>query len=162
MQVREANQKDFEELLELILKCTIYHHDLDKKMMGTNKLIRGSVQELRKKESKELNENLKKSDTKILVAIIENKLVGFIILSFPAKNANIKSKRGEIDDFFVLEEYRKKKVGKMLFEKAFSLFKSKKVKLISLDVSSNNYPALKFYEKFCFKESMKRMYLCIE
>ena len=162
MEIRKANQKDFKELLEIVLKCTIHHHDLDKKMLGHKKLKRGSIKELKENESKILKKDLKKSDTIIFIATEKDKIVGFINISFSKKNANIKSKLGEIDDFFILEEHRKKGIGEMLLKKALSLFKLKKVKSISLNVSANNLPALNFYEKFGFKEFMKRISFYIE
>ncbi|GBE19936.1 protease synthase and sporulation negative regulatory protein PAI 1 [archaeon BMS3Abin17] len=162
MEIRKANKKDFEELLKLILKCTIYHHELDKKNVGGKKLKRGSIKELKENETKILKEDLKNSSTTIFIAIKEKKIVGFITLSFPSKNANIKSKRGEINDLFILKEYRKKGIGKMLLKKALTFFRLKKVKLILLNVDSNNFSALKFYEKIGFKECMKRIGFYIE
>jgi ribosomal protein S18 acetylase RimI-like enzyme len=160
--IRKATEKDLKELLELTLKSTLYHHDLDKKFIKPHKLKRGSYKELKKNELKTLKEDLKNPKNKIFIAIIEDKIIGFINISFPKKNANIKSKRGEIDDFFILEDYRKKGIGKILFKKTLTLFKSKGIKLISLNVNSNNFATLKFYEKIGFKENLKRLCLYVK
>ncbi len=162
MLIRKANKKDFKELLELVLECTIYHHELDKKNLGDKKLKRGSIKNIKENESKILKGDLKNNSTTIFIAIEKSKIVGFITLSLLEKNANIKSKRGEINDLFILEDYRKKGIGKMLIKKAISFFKSQKVKLILLNVDSNNFSALKFYEKIGFKELMKRICFYVE
>jgi len=159
MEIRKANKKDFGKLLELIIQNTKYNIKLDKMTLKPQKLNWESLEEIKKTESEELKKDFRNSKKKIFVAVLEEKIIGFIKISFLGKNPYIKTKRGEIDELFVLEDYRKKGIGKALIKKGFFLFKSKEIKLISISVISNNIPTLKIYEKLGFKESVKRMNL---
>lgn len=158
MKIREANKRDFKEVLELVIQNTQHHIKLDKLYWKPHKISWESLVKIRETESKELKKDLVDAKTKILVAVMEKKIAGFISISF-MKNPYMKVRRGEINDLFVLEDYRKKGIGKALTKKGFSLFKSKGIKIISLNASSNNIPTLKFYKNIGFKENLKRLSL---
>ncbi len=52
-----------------------------------------------------------------------------------------------LEDFFVIEEYRTKGLGQLIFNKFLEIAQSKKVRLTKWQVLDWNEPALKFYEK---------------
>ncbi len=161
IKVRLAEKEDFRKLLNLFIKVNDFHHKLADEFYHNAKLKKGSAKERKLSESKELVESLKNKNTKIFVAFIKKKLVGFMTVSLLKMNANCKYQRSRIEDSFVLEKFRNKKISSLLLNEAFSFFNSKNVKLVSLDVSSNNIPAIKFYEKFGFHEELKTMELIL-
>ena len=153
MQIRNTNQKDFKELFELVMENMKYH-------MKLTKLNWEPISKIRKAELSELRKDFKNSKTKIFVSEVEGKIVGYVNCSLQEKNPYTKTKKkGEINDLFVLEKYRKQGIGKALINETISFFKSNNVKNISISVNSNNIPTLKVYEKFGFKESVKKMNL---
>ncbi len=153
MEIRKVNQDDFKELFKLVMQSMRDH-------MKLNKLNWEPITKIRKAESKELRKDFKDNKTKIFVAEINGKTVGYINFSFQGKNPYTETKKkGIINDLFVLENNRKKGIGKALVNDAILLFRSRGIKTISLSVSSNNFPALKVYEKFNFKENVKKMNL---
>lgn len=156
MQIRNVNQKDFNELFELVMENMVYH-------MKLTKLNWEPISKIRKAEFSELKKDLKNPKTKIFVYEIQGKIVGYVNCSLQGKNPYTKTKKkGEINDLFVLEKYRKQGIGKALIKKAISFFKSKNVKNISISVNSNNIPTLRVYEKLGFKESVKKMFLTLK
>jgi len=52
-----------------------------------------------------------------------------------------------LEDFIVLEEYRREGIGDLIFEKFLEISKKKEAKLVKWQVLDWNTPALKFYDK---------------
>ena len=59
-------------------------------------------------------------------------------------------KIGIIYDVFVLDNFRRKEIGRRLVEKSLEWFKIKKVKYIDLGVDSRNEAAIKFWDSLGF------------
>lgn len=79
--------------------------------------------------------------TKLIVYIIEDKMVGYI-------NYSLIYERGEINYIFVDENYRNKKIASLLIE---YMIMNSNVKTFSLEVNVNNYKAINLYNKYNFK-----------
>jgi ribosomal-protein-alanine N-acetyltransferase len=77
-----------------------------------------------------------------LVAEVDNKIVGYIIIS---------PKRKEIISIAVRKKYRRKGIGRYLLKEGLKVFKSRNTPEIILMVRENNLPARKFYEKNGFE-----------
>ena len=58
----------------------------------------------------------------------------------------------ELDDMFVLSEYRSKGYGGMLYEKFIDWCKDKKVKRLKVLVTAKNEQAIEFYKKKGFED----------
>ncbi len=159
IKVRLAEKGDFQKLLKLLVKASNFHIELDNEYPYHDELKRGSVKERKIHESKKLTENLKDKDTKIFIALTGQKIIGFMTVSLLKMNANCKYQRAEIENLFVLKKFRSKKIGRLLIKEAFFFLNSKNVKVVSLNVSSNNISAIKFYEKLGFRERLKTMTL---
>lgn len=95
--------------------------------------------------------------SKCLVCVEEEKLVGFIVYS-------IMYERAEIIDIIVNPDYRERGYGKCLIIKALDEIKNNKCLNITLEVSSNNDVAIKFYSNLGFKKvrRIKNYYFDIE
>lgn len=68
-------------------------------------------------------------------------------------------KIGEIEVAFVEEKFRRKGIGKILFEELVKWFKKRKINLIEVLVDSRNEIGISAYKKYGFKEVAKRMAL---
>ena len=95
--------------------------------------------------------------SKCLVCVLEEKLVGFIVYS-------IMYERAEIIDIVVDSDYRERGYGKCLISAALDEIKSNKCQNVTLEVSSGNAIAIKFYSNFGFKKvrEIKSYYFDIE
>ena len=108
------------------------------------------VEERRKK----LSRWLKKKDAIIYVAE-DKRIVGYgmgEVIDYPPF---IEGKKfGELDEVYVLPEYREMGIGKKLTNKVIEFLKKKKVDTIEGYVDTKNKLALKSWKKMGFKENL--------
>ncbi|MGQ0638308.1 MAG: ribosomal protein S18-alanine N-acetyltransferase [Nitrososphaerota archaeon] len=99
-----------------------------------------------------------------LVAEINRKLVGYIMCKIEYGFSNFKKlgfvKKGHVVSVAVLEEHRKKSIGRALVEEAISGVKIKKTDELYLEVRCSNNEAVRLYEKigFTIKQRLKAYY----
>ena len=99
-----------------------------------------------------------------IVAEIDKKLVGYIMCKIEYGFSNFKKlgfvKKGHVVSVAVLEEYRKKGIGRVLVEEAMSGIKIKKSDELYLEVRCSNNEAVRLYEKigFIIKQRLKAYY----
>lgn len=99
-----------------------------------------------------------------LVAEINRKLVGYIMCKIEYGFSNFKKlgfvKKGHVVSVAVLEEHRKKGIGRALAEEAVVGIKYKKADELYLEVRCSNSDAVKLYEKigFVIKQRLKAYY----
>ncbi len=99
-----------------------------------------------------------------LVAEINRKLVGYIMCKIEYGFSNFKKlgfvKKGHVVSVAVLEEHRKKGIGRALVEEAISGVKIKKTDELYLEVRCSNNEAVRLYEKigFTIKQRLKAYY----
>jgi len=109
---------------------------------------------------KYLSEILNQKNIKVLVAETDNKIVGYFIGTIEKAKAFVVPKKiGRISDAFVAKKYRKSGIGKKMFKELVKWFKKKNIKHIELSVDSRNETGIKAWQKFDFKEYMKKMRL---
>jgi len=150
--IREASPNDIDAIVELNEQLADYHRKIDKYYKP------GS--ETRKGFRKHLSEIIRKRNVKILVAETGNKVVGYFIGTIEkAKPYVVPENIGRISDAFVEERYRKSGIGRMMFDELIRWFKKNKIRYIELSVDSRNETGIKAWQKFGFKEFMKRMRL---
>jgi predicted acetyltransferase len=82
-----------------------------------------------------------------LLILYKNRIVGFLIFS----EFNGKHQEGDFQlvEIFILKMYRRNRIGKNVIEMIFNKFKGK----YHLDVSANNIPAAKFWDKLIEENS---------
>ena len=99
-----------------------------------------------------------------LVAEVNRKLVGYIMCKIEYGFSNFKKlgfvKKGHVVSVAVLEEQRKKGIGRALVEEAIAGAKIKKADELYLEVRCSNNEAVKLYEKigFIIKQRIKSYY----
>ena len=82
---------------------------------------------------------------KIFVFIDNDKIIGFIEISDVID-------RYEINNVYVLENYRHNGIASMLMEKVIESGKESNIENITLEVNKNNIQAIGLYKKYDFKE----------
>lgn len=85
----------------------------------------------------------------IYVYILDNKIVGFVVLLFAIDEMTILN-------IAVKNEYKKQKIATKLLKFSENLAKKQQISKIFLEVEQNNTPAKNFYEKMGFEYLRKR------
>ncbi len=100
-------------------------------------------------------DKISKDDGCILIAVSGNKTIGYLsgglarVGSF-GRSPDISV--AEIENFFILDKFRSKGIGKQLHNKFAEWCKIKNVDKIRLDVPFQNKSAIKFYKNNNFKD----------
>jgi diamine N-acetyltransferase len=103
------------------------------------------------KEGEEYFKNAIQNDI-VYVAIKEDLIVGYLAGSICDKNSYVTVNFVELDNMFVLEDYRKYGIGTMLFETFKDYCINNGINNIKVTASSKNLKAIQFYLKNGFEE----------
>ncbi|QXJ27190.1 Peptide alpha-N-acetyltransferase [Saccharolobus shibatae B12] len=103
-------------------------------------------------------EHLKEYGLAFFVAVVDDKVVGYIMPRIEWGFSNIKQlpslvRKGHVVSIAVLEEYRRKGIATALLEASMKSMKNDyNAEEIYLEVRVTNYPAIALYEKLNFKK----------
>jgi len=103
----------------------------------------------KKKTSKKALAGIKKDfkDNDLFVAIIEGKIVGFIMIR---KDSDIKNRRW-INELWILKNYQRKGIGREMMNKIEGMYKKKNIKTLGLAAYTRKGGAVDFYKKLNYK-----------
>jgi len=97
-----------------------------------------------------ISERLKNKQSIIFIAVLEQKVVGFVQL-YPSFSSVAAQKILVLNDLYVAAEARKLAVAKALMEKAKDYALKNKAKRLSLSTAKNNLTAKSLYQSLGYK-----------
>jgi predicted acetyltransferase len=124
--------------------ATIYFKGLNNKFKSTKSWKRNYLKDLLKNKrilAKWISENKNK--------------VGFLIIK-KLKNKNSKKTKFIIHDFFILREFRSKKIGTSVVNQIIKYCKNKKITEIEIEIIEKNKKVINFWKNFKFKLKSKK------
>jgi ribosomal protein S18 acetylase RimI-like enzyme len=150
MIIRRAKQEDFEDLKEIKLLSK-------KEEFKYSDSIR-LVEENKEHYHKYLEKDLRYENRGLFIAIEKKKIIGMILAQYfkPLPISKYK-KKGYISNLYILEQYRKKGIGKKLIERSLDWLKKNNTEYVSLEIHIDNEDAKKIYKKFGFKNYTLKM-----
>ena len=152
MQIRNFEKQDLNQVLELCREVRQYHIDiLDGYFSPQNDVF----------EQMGFLTSLEDTKYVALVAINNNKVVGYLLAEKKISLHLIHSKIIHICNFGVSKDIRGKGVGKKLMDTLFDLCVKEGIEEISLGVYNKNTIAYNFYEKYGFTPIEQKMTLNI-
>ena len=102
--------------------------------------------------------NLAKDNYLLIVAEIENEIIGYSTLSFSKRpELFLKKLSASIEDTCVKAEYRKAGIGRQLTKELIKIARERGVELITLGVEVNNEVGNIFWKEMGFKPAVNRM-----
>jgi diamine N-acetyltransferase len=111
-------------------------------------------------EINRLTNEIQNFNSEFYFAIIDAKVVGYLKINFGDAQTELKSDNTlELERIYVLKEFHGKKVGQILFNKAFQIAAQMKVDYLWLGVWEENHKALKFYTKNGFTAFNKHVFV---
>lgn len=105
--------------------------------------------------TKYYKDKISKKDNCVLVAVVDGKVVGYLCGGLMKAGAYCRLRSlvaAELENTFVLEEFRGKGIGQKFYDEFVEWCKGKNVKKIMVDASAGNDLAMKFYRKNGFKD----------
>ena len=88
----------------------------------------------------------------IYLALAEKEIVGYLAGSIHVESSYNTTSIAELDNMFILEEYRKYGLGTKLFNEFKSYCIENKIEELKVTASAKNINAIKFYQKNGFEE----------
>lgn len=106
-----------------------------------------------------LTNEIQNLNSEFYFAVIDAKVVGYLKINCGDAQTELKNDQTlELERIYVLKEFHGKKVGQILFNKAFQLAEQRKVDYLWLGVWEENHKALKFYMKNGFTAFDKHVF----
>lgn len=141
IRIRKANMSDKDILNGMFQKLLEYERDTFKLNIKTNLNI-----------DSYFDKRLQDSDNNIiLVACLNDTVIGYIYAYIDFDNKIARDVEAVGDSFYILENYRNKKIGSKLMDELICELKLRNVKYFTLDNICANEVARKLYSKLEFK-----------
>lgn len=143
LKVREARPEDVEQAADLIVRM--------KKLNGEFDPLFRVVEDVRQRAVKYLNESIGKEGRLLLVAVDDKKVFAVLRAEIRERVFYIPSVEGNITDFYILPEARRKTIGKEMMEDASGRLKKMGAQMIVAEFPAQNQIAVRFYGKRGFR-----------
>ena len=106
-----------------------------------------------------LTSELTNPNSEFYFALFDNKVIGYLKINFGQAQTELKDQNAlEIERIYVLKEFHGKKVGQILYDKAFDIAKQTSANYLWLGVWEENPRAINFYKKNGFVEFDKHIF----
>ncbi len=149
--IRIANENDIEQIYNLNTELFIVLNSLNDKIYNPIGFPKQFI-----------NIMIKSHESDYIVIEDDDKIIGYVLIE--KRESPYKTYESFKEDEFayiyevvILPEYRLKGYGKYLIEEAQKWAKKRNLKSIELNVLSNNYSAIAFYEKVGFENYQIKM-----
>jgi GNAT superfamily N-acetyltransferase len=130
--IREAKATDMDAVFKLINELAVYEHAADQVTNSVENLIEDGFGT--------------NSVFKCIVAEANDTVIGFAL--YFTSYSTWKGRCLYLEDFLVTETWRRKGVGKLLFDRVYEIAEETKVKRFEWQVLDWNEPAINFYKKY--------------
>ena len=151
MKVRKARSEEIGQIADLQQGLMFREKKIDPTYYDISKYAKEGFVEFAKKKIENRN-------SRLLVAIVDDKIVGYIFGWIKERPPVFKLKRvGYISDCFMIKEFRGKGIGEKLVQRMLAWFKTKKLNYAELVVTSRNKLGLTVWKDLGFKEYRKIM-----
>jgi ribosomal protein S18 acetylase RimI-like enzyme len=148
--VRRATKEDAQQVAEFAIRLFAQHRDYDQRRFAEISSVEGAEAFYGSQTEAE--------DAAVLVAEIENRIVGFAYLQYEAMDyANLLENAVWLHDLYIDAAARKTGAGKFLIEKSIEIARKLGADKLMLSVAAKNTAAKDFFERRGFRETMVEM-----
>lgn len=144
IEIRKANKNDIDSIVNLA-------NELYETEMPFDTNLKAGYYKT-KTGRKQLLKDIKSKKKIVLVAILNNNIVGFVDGYIYDKEEMYKKKVAYLDSISVSKDYKRNGIGTKLIDEFTNIMKEKGCSYIKLNAFRNNVPAVELYKKKDFKE----------
>lgn len=141
--IREAQPKDIEQAADLVVRLKRLNEEFDSML----KVHSDAIDHARKY----LQEAIQSQHSVVLVADAKGKIVGLVKGDLKDRLFYEPAIEGSIIEFYVLPEYRRRKLGDELINEAMVRLRKKGAQIITAEFPTQNMIAVNFYNKLGFR-----------
>lgn len=150
--VRRATKKDARAVAEFAIKLFAQHRQYDSRRFAEIASVEGAEQFYASQTERK--------DAAVLVAEIENRIVGFAYIQYEKLNySGLLENAAWLHDIYIDERERGHDAGKSLIEKAIEIGKELGADKLMLSVAARNEYAKEFFSNSGFRATMVEMML---
>ncbi len=154
IEITKINLSDIEQL-QLIGKQTFFEAFAD---ANTEENMKQYLEE--GFTTDKLTAELVNPNSEFYFAKLDNEVIGYLKVNFGQAQTELKDEKSvEIERIYVLKEFYGKKIGQMLYYKAFGIARRKDADFLWLGVWEENQRAISFYKKNGFVEFGKHIFM---
>lgn len=143
--VRRAEKKDIEQFIDLVMRMKRLNGEFDS-------LFKANEHNLDKIKTYYASTIEQKDRFVTLVATCNEKICGLIKAEVKDRVSYTPDKEARINDLYIMPEFRRKNVGKMMLKKLYEIVKDMNIKVVSAEFPTLNLIALNFYKKIGYRE----------
>jgi ribosomal protein S18 acetylase RimI-like enzyme len=152
IEIIQAEAKHIPEIKDIFWEFAVFHQNVEAAFTQGDDAIENL-------ETNILKKHMGSEDGLVLVAVDNNKVVGFSISEVQEPWPGFKcEKYGHISMMAVTADYRRKGLAKKMLDKIIEWFHSKKLSRAEMDLVTNNKTAASFWGKQGFITYTQRMY----
>ncbi|MEM1676395.1 MAG: GNAT family N-acetyltransferase [Nitrososphaerota archaeon] len=140
--LREAVEKDLDQVTRLVVRLKRLNEEFDPLLKNVQN-VEEACREYMKKA-------IESRDSLVIVAEHEGRVVGVLKAGFIDRVFYDPPLEGQIQEFYLLPQYRRMGIGKKMLEYAMEKLKDR-VSFITVSFPSLNTIAVSFYQKFGFR-----------
>ena len=153
VEIRKASQSDIAELQTIgrqTFSETFAYCNTEENMQ---KYLDGSF------NFDQLKSEIHNPNSEFYLATINKKTIGYLKINYNQAQTELKDMQAlEIERIYVLKEFHGKRIGQILYNKAFQIAQQRNSHFIWLGVWENNPRAIRFYQKNGFVEFDKHIF----
>ncbi len=153
MEIVNAREAHVPQILDLWQEFAKHHEPFDPRYPMKENVRAGYETHLR--------EAMQTENTKVLVAMDNDRAVGYTIANIRKTIPWQRERYGYIEEMAVTSRYRRRGVGTILFDAVMDWFKMEKLDFVELTVASKNIVGYSFWKKKGFQDYLHNLYLKI-
>jgi ribosomal protein S18 acetylase RimI-like enzyme len=155
VKIKKASRRDVEKIKSLWCEFIDFHERYDSYYKRSEN---GS-----KAFDQFVNKQISDRNALVLIAQIDKETCAYLIARLKYRQPVFAETRyGMIYDIAVSEKYRRKGIGKKLYNASIDWFQKRKVKRIELNVATSNPISMKFWTKIGFRPYYERKFINID
>ncbi|WP_054842731.1 GNAT family N-acetyltransferase [Vulcanisaeta distributa] len=150
--IREARESDVDAMVDLVVRLKRLNSEFDPLFSARNDCA---------ERAREYLMNAIRDNKNHLILVAEDmggKIVGVLKADIRERLFYSPSIEGAIVDFYVMPEYRRKGLGRMMLERAITMLRERGAQLITAEFPTQNQIAINFYNKMGGFRSLVSIY----
>ncbi|GGM78615.1 N-acetyltransferase [Thermogymnomonas acidicola] len=145
IEIRRMEERDLGTAADLVLRLKRLNEEFDS-VFEVAEDAREKIEEMLARFASDRENHL------VMVAESGGKVVGIVFVTVVDRSFYSPKEEARIVDFYIMPEFRRKGIGKMLIERVTRELNEKGVRFVTAEFPSHNLIALNFYRGIGFRE----------